>query len=82
MAVGPYAEVLPRSRVQQVARPPGATAGAELERPLKMPEFHAEPGQRCERVDDEPAVVAGVVVVLVGTRRRLGSAVDTDRGFR
>ena len=44
-----------------------------------MPQFHAEPRQRRERVDDEPAAVAGAVAALVGIRLHLDSAVHTDR---
>jgi len=34
-----------------------------------MADLHAEPRECCERVDDEPAPVASVVVVLVGSGR-------------
>jgi len=56
----------------------GATASTKLQRPLEMAEFHAKPGERCERVNDEPTPVAGVVIALVGIRLRLDGTVDAD----
>jgi len=44
-----------------------------------MADLHAEPRECCERVDDEPAPVAIVVVVLVGVWPRLDGTVDTHR---
>ncbi len=55
------------------------TAGAQLQRAFQMPEFHPEPGESCERVDDQPTAVTGDVIALVGVRIRLNRAVDTDR---
>ncbi len=58
--------------------PAWTTPLAQLQRPLEMAEFHTEPGERCERVNDEPTPVAGVVIALIGIRPRLEGAVDTD----
>jgi len=44
-----------------------------------MAQFHAKPRERRERVDDDPTAVTGVVIALVGTRLRLGPAVDANR---
>jgi hypothetical protein len=44
-----------------------------------MADLYAKPCECCERVNDEPTPVAGVVFALVGIRLRLGSAADTDR---
>ena len=43
-----------------------------------MAEFHEEARQRCQRVDNEPAAVAGVVIALVRIRFGLDGTVDTD----
>jgi len=51
---------------------------AQLQRAFEMPQFHAEPRQRCKRVDDESTPVAGVVTALVGIRPRLDRTVDAD----
>jgi len=44
-----------------------------------MAEFHPEPRERCEDVDDESTAVAGVVIALLGTRPLLERTVDADR---
>ena len=54
------------------------TVLAQLQRAFEVPEFHAEPRERSERVDDQPTAVAGAVVALVGIRPCLGGAVDTE----
>ena len=59
--------------------PTGATASTKLQRPLEMAEFDTESRERCERVDDESAPVAGVMVALVGIRPLLNDAVDADQ---
>ncbi|GAA0728503.1 hypothetical protein GCM10009060_27810 [Halorubrum trapanicum] len=51
---------------------------AQLQRAFEVPQFHTEPGERCERVNDEPTPVAGVVIVLLGIRPFLDGTVDTD----
>ena len=58
--------------------PPWTTVLAQLQRAFEVPEFHAEPRQRCKSVDDEPTAVAGVVIALVGIRLCLNRTVDTD----
>ena len=59
--------------------PARAALRTELERPLEVAEFHAEPGERREGVSDEPTAVAGVVIAFVGIRLLLDGTVDTDR---
>jgi hypothetical protein len=49
--------------------PTGATASTQLERPLEMAEFDAEPGKCREGVDDQSAPVAGVAIALLGSDR-------------
>ena len=58
--------------------PARTTSSTQLQRSLKMAEFHAEPSERCEGIDDEPTAVAGVVIVLVGIQLCLDRAVHTD----
>ena len=50
----------------------------ELERPLEMAKFHAEPSERREGVDDEPAAVTRAVIALLGVRSHLNRTVDAD----
>ena len=59
--------------------PTRATLSTQLERPLEMAEFDAEPDKGREGVDDEPTAVAGVVFAPVGIRPPLDGTVDTDR---
>ncbi|AAG20995.1 Vng6378h (plasmid) [Halobacterium salinarum NRC-1] len=59
--------------------PTQATGGAQLQRAFQMPEFHPQPRERCERVDNQPTAVTGDVIALVGIRLRLDRTVDTDR---
>jgi hypothetical protein len=59
--------------------PARTTAGAQLQRAFEVPELDPEPGQCCERVDDQPTAVTGDVIALVGIRLYLNRAVDTDR---
>ena len=66
-----------------VARPvrcksTGTTSVAKLQRALEMSDLHAESRECCERVDDEPTAVAGVVVTFVGVWLRPDRAVDAD----
>ncbi|ELZ76699.1 hypothetical protein C456_03401 [Haloferax volcanii DSM 14919] len=68
----------------EVARPvrrkaTRTTAGAQLQRSFQMPQFDPEPGEGCERVDDQSTAVTGDVIALVGIRLRLNRAVDADR---
>jgi hypothetical protein len=44
-----------------------------------MSQFDPEPGERCQRVDDQSTAVTGDVITLVGIRLRLDRAVDADR---
>lgn len=44
-----------------------------------MTEFHSKPRECCECVDDESALVTGVVVVLVGIWLCLDLTIDADR---
>lgn len=44
-----------------------------------MAEFHAEARECCERVDDEPTAVTGVVIEGVGIRSLLNCTVNADR---
>lgn len=60
-----------------MAGPPGLQR-AQLQRAFEVPQFHAEPRQRCKCVDDESTPVAGVVIALVGILVS-ESAVDPDR---
>ena len=57
----------------------GAAVRTELELPLEMAKFHAEPRERRKRVDDQPTAVTGDVTALVGIRLRLNRTVDADR---
>jgi len=59
--------------------PARAAPRTELERALEVAEFHAEPGERREGVDDESTRVAGVVIAFVGIRFRLDRPVDADK---
>ena len=59
--------------------PARTTAGAQLQRAFQMPELDPEPGERCERVDDQSTAVTGDVIALVGIRLGLNRAVDADR---
>ena len=43
-----------------------------------MAGFHEEARQRCQRVDNEPTAVTGVVIALVRIRLGLDGTVDTD----
>jgi hypothetical protein len=44
-----------------------------------MGEFHAESGERCERVDDETTAITGVVISVTGIGPGLDGTVDADR---
>jgi hypothetical protein len=44
-----------------------------------MTDLHAESRECCERVDDEPTAVAGVVIALFRIRPLLDGTVNTDR---
>jgi hypothetical protein len=44
-----------------------------------MAEFHPEPGERREGVDDESTAVAGVVIAPLGIGLFLERTVDADR---
>jgi len=44
-----------------------------------MAEFHPEPRERREGVDDEATPVAGVMIALLGIRPLLERTVDADR---
>ena len=84
-----------RSRVQYVSSPPGLHRSHSCNGPSRCPsstrnrvsragpsiplEAGVKRRRRCERVDDEPTPVAGVVTPLVGIRLRLDGTVDTDR---
>ncbi len=59
--------------------PTGATASTKLQRPLEMSKFYAKSSERCERVNDEPTPVAGVVIALIEIESRLDRTVDADR---
>lgn len=59
--------------------PTGATASTKLQRPLEMFEFDTKLRECGERVDNESAAVAGVVITLVGIWSRLDGTVKTDR---
>jgi len=44
-----------------------------------MAEFHAEPGEHRERVDDEAAAVTRVVIAFLGARSYLCRTIDTNQ---
>ena len=69
---------------REVARPvggwsTGTTAGAELERALEVAKFDPKPRERRDRVHDESAAVAGMVISFVGIGTGLDCAIYADR---
>jgi len=68
----------------EITRPVGGwttrtTVGAELEGAFQMPQFDAEPCERCERIDDQPTAITGNVIADVGIGLCPDSTVDADR---
>ncbi|ELY62784.1 hypothetical protein C489_20946 [Natrinema versiforme JCM 10478] len=59
--------------VLKIARPvrrktTRTTASAQLQRAFEVSQFDPEPGERRERVDNQPTAVTGDVIALVGIR--------------